>query len=431
MYPSLVFLFLSLVLIVGVVNLLRRGSTDDFLVAGRRSRTMGTGGSLAATIVGGTSTVGLAGLAYQRGLSGAWWLLVGVVWLSVLLVFVPRVKQHNVSTLPELIGIWYGPSVRKISSVLIVFSWMGIIGAQANAAGTLLAQVYGGVPWVWTVIFGVVFIVYTAAGGQVSVIRTDLIQLMIIIVSVAAACAVGLARSGGLAGMAEALDPSFLAFVPAPTLSAPTPSAPSFALGDLLLLLVVVGTTYLIGPDVLSRLFCSSSVRSARRAVAVAIVVLIPLAFAICLCGMIARVQFPNGLPESAFPLLILKTLPPALGLLTVFRLLSAFLSSADTTLLTVSSICTVDILERRPVSVRTLRAVPLIAGAVSVVIGIASGGVIRTLLLSYSVFSGGLAVPIVAGLAGVPLSRPGQSVPFSSEVLPRLWARSSAVIPW
>jgi SSS family solute:Na+ symporter len=50
------------------------------------------------------------------------------------------------------------------------------------------------------------------------------------------------------------------------------------------------------------------------------------------------------------------------------------------------------------------LRGITVVAGTGAVLVGLYSGGIIPSLLLSYSVFSGGLFVPILAGLVGRPL---------------------------
>jgi SSS family solute:Na+ symporter len=71
-------LFLSALIVLGVTNLLAARSVDEFLVAGRKTGGAAVAGSLAATVIGGSSTLGLAGLAFARGLTGSWWLLVGV-----------------------------------------------------------------------------------------------------------------------------------------------------------------------------------------------------------------------------------------------------------------------------------------------------------------------------------------------------------------
>jgi SSS family solute:Na+ symporter len=382
-------LFTLIIAAIGLINLRRLRSAEEFLVAGRRAGGLSVGGSLAATILGGSSTLGLAGLAFAQGLTGSWWLLVGALGLLILLVFIPVLKALPTYTLPELIGAWYGPGVRRIASLLIVAAWLGIVGAQAGAAGRILSTFFGGGSRVWTLACGLVFILYTAAGGQLSVIRTDLVQILLVIVGLAVCAALGLPAVGGLESLRAALPPGHLSF----------PLSPGLRPGQLALLVLVVGSTYLIGPDMLSRVFCSRSVAAARRGVVCTILIIIPMAFVIALIGLEARAAFPSAASEAAFPLMIKNILPPALAALTITALIAAFLSSADTTLLTMSAIIAVDLMGRKEPSLGLLRLITCACGAAALATGILSGGIIPALLLGYTVFSGGLFIPILAGL--------------------------------
>ena len=93
---------------VGLVSRRRVKATDDFFVAGRKGSTLFITGSLLATIIGGSATVGMAGLGFSRGLTGAWWLLVGSIGLVVLgFLFAKKVRQYALYTLPELVKEQY------------------------------------------------------------------------------------------------------------------------------------------------------------------------------------------------------------------------------------------------------------------------------------------------------------------------------------
>lgn len=396
-FTIFIVIFFLGVIAIGTVNTFRVRTPDSFFVADRNSGSLSTGGSLTATIIGGSSTLGLAGLAFSKGITGAWWLLVGAIGLFCLLFFVKRIKEHKVYTLPELLGKWYGETVRKAASILIAFAWLGIVGAQVSAAGRLISTFFPGNVSIWILISGSVFILYTLAGGQISVIKTDLAQAVLIVIGILTASLLGLSRVGWLNGLHEKLNLSYFYF----------PVTTNFTLKDLTVLILVVGTTYLIGPDMISRIFCSRTVKTSKRGIAVSILIIVPMAFIIAFIGIEAKALFPGTSGEAAFPLIIREVLPPVLGALTITALLSAFLSSADTTLLTLSAIVSIDIFGIRKRKILIYRLTVLISGIFALVIGIFSGGIISSLLLGYSVFSGGLAVPIIAALAGKPLSKP------------------------
>jgi SSS family solute:Na+ symporter len=389
--------YLLCILGLGLHGAIRVRSAADFWIAGGRVSSLAAGGSLAATILGGSSTLGLAGLAFSRGLTGSWWLLVGPVGLGALLFFTGRLKRSSVYTLPELIGRWYGPAMGRLAGLLVAAAWLGIVGAQAAAAGRILATFFGGRLPLWTLGAGAVIVAYTASGGQVSVIRTDLVQALLIAAGLCCAAVFGLKLCGGLPGLAAALPPRFFSF----------PLSPDFSDLDLLLLLLVVGSTYLAGPDMLSRVFSSRDERSARGGILLAIALIIPVALLVCLSGMAARVLFSDIAPEAALPALASRALPPWVGGATMIALLSAFLSSADTTLLTMSAILNVDFLNKRdPPSLLGPRLSVLGCGAAALMVALLSGGIIPSLLLGYSVFSGGLFVPVLAALLGRPMRR-------------------------
>lgn len=407
-FPAMLAAYLALIAALALHGLRSVRTPAQFLVAGRRSSGLLVGGSLAATILGGSNTVGLAAQAYRLGLAGSWWLLVGALGLAGLLFFIRPLRTHPVYTLPQLIGLWYGPLMRRVAAGFIAAAWLGVVGAQAGAAGTVLAAFLGGSVRLWTLGVGAVFILYTAAGGQVSVMHTDLAQLVLVLAGIGACAFIGLQRAGGFAGLSDALRGPLggeaLAF----------PVSGLFGPVDLGLLLLVVGSTYLIGPDMLSRVFCSRSDRAARRGILLSIGVIVPFALIVALAGMVSRALLPAAGPEASLARLALTVLPDALAALCLLALLSAFLSSADTTLLTLAAVLSLDLprpssptsaaIEGASPRMAALRLTVLGAGAAAVAIGVFSGGVIPSLLLGYSVFSGGLFVPILAGLSGKPL---------------------------
>jgi Na+/proline symporter len=87
-------------------------------------------------------------------------------------------------------------------------------------------------------ISGVVFILYTTLGGQHSVIKTDVIQFLIIVAGVLVCLIGGISFAGGVQGI--------LADAPAGHWSFPL--SPSFGATALLGFLFFVGLPYLVGP---------------------------------------------------------------------------------------------------------------------------------------------------------------------------------------
>jgi SSS family solute:Na+ symporter len=172
----------------------------------------------------------------------------------------------------------------------------------------------------------------------------------------------------------------------------------------LLSLLILIGATYVVGPDMYSRLFCAKGEKTAQQSAILSAFLFIPLAFAITFIGMAARVLYPDISAEGAFPQVITSMLSPVLSGLILAALVAALMSSADTCLLSQSVILTEDIIkqvhpaldERKTVLLTRLSLIGL--GMVALGLALALKGVISSLLFAYTIFTCGLVVPVVAG---------------------------------
>ena len=382
-------------IIIGVVSRKKARGIDDFFVAGRKGGVLLITGSLLATIVGGSATVGMAGLGFSRGLTGAWWLLVGSIGLVVLgFFFAKKVRGFGLYTLPELVARQYDGRVGLAASVLIIIAWVGIIAAQIIASGTILGVLGVGTPLMWMVVFTIIFVTYSVLGGQQAVIRTDTVQMGIILAGVFGALALVLSRLGGFSGLVSSLPAGDFAF----------PVSSQFSGRELITLLLLVGLTYVVGPDMYSRLFCARDSNTARKSAFWAALILVPVAFGITLIGMGASALFPGISPEQALPVIITGVLPPFMGGVVLAALLGALMSSADTCLLSASTIMTVDVVGRfkkflSPAGTMSYsRWAMVIIGVAALLLALVMKGVINTLLFAYTVYTAGIIPPVIIG---------------------------------
>ena len=391
----IVSVYFTVLLGVGWWSRGRVQSRDGFFVAGRKGTTLLVTGSLLATVAGGAATVGVAGLGFDQGLTGAWWLLVGCIGLSVLgFFFSARVRRLALYSLPELVGRQYGERVALASAVLIVVAWTGVVAGQIVAAGKVLAILGMGTASSWMIIFTIILIAYAVLGGQLSILLTDVFQAVLLFIGISIAAVMVLTQVGGINELRLSLPVESFSF----------PLNSQFVWKNLLTLLVLVGTTYVVGPDMYTRLFCSRNERTARNSALLSASLLLPLAFGIVLIGMGASVLYPWIPAEQAFPQVIKEMSSPILSGLIIAALLAALMSSADTCLLSQSIILTEDILKRiRPAiddgkTVLLARINLVVLGFLALGLALDLKGVITSLLFAYTVFSSGLAVPVIAG---------------------------------
>ncbi|MGL6120773.1 MAG: sodium:solute symporter family protein, partial [Fusobacteriaceae bacterium] len=233
-------------------------------------------------------------------------------------------------------------------------------------------------------ISGVVFIIYTILGGQLSIIKTDCIQLIFILLGVI---------------LCYLFLPSFnLNYVPPAFLNE------KFNGLDLIVLILTYSSTFLVGPDIYSRIFCSKSITVAKKSIIISILILIILAFILTRIGIYSAGVYPNlALGQSPLLYVAANTLPKGISLILYFGLLSALISSADTCLLTSASVFTQIFTEnlKKDKSIKLTRIFIAIFGIFSILVALKLKFILSSLLLALSVYSGAVIIPSLAGILG------------------------------
>ena len=369
-------------------------SAESYWVAERRYPAARITLSLVATIFGASSTMGIIGLGYSRGLTGAWWSLVGgIALIPFALMLAARVRSLEVYTLPDILKNAYGERVAVPAGLMIAVAWCGVISAQLIAAGRLLEGLFSLNSQVALLTVAMVFILYTYWGGQLSVIRTDFWQFLLFMGGFFVALLFLVTSLGSLSALWENVPAGHLSF----------PVSSSFGWYEVLVFYpLIVGLPYLVGPDIYSRVLCAQDDRVARISAFQAALIVIPLSFLLALFGLAVRAHFPGIPAEAALPHTLKALIPMGLKGLIAAGFLSAIMSSADTCLISASTIMTLNVIRPfRNVSqeshLKTTRVTVLIVGFIAWLIASQQKGIISSLLLGYTVFVGGVVVPTLA----------------------------------
>ncbi len=340
----------------------------------------GVASSLLATILGASAVIGVCGLAMTHGWTALIWLGAGVFGLLALSFLIDRVDLKSALSLPQVLDKQGGRSMRLISAWVILPAWIGIIAAQFAAFGRLTEALQPGSFYIMTAVMALAVIGYVGFAGQQGVIRTDRVQIgMILLLLLALAFT--------------------LLWSPPQPLFQPSLQKPLQPLSPVRLLDIglAVAFPFLIGPDIFSRML---TLRSARQRGQSLRYTALGLAISACLIvgiGVAAREWISAEEAEQ-----VLIHLPELLwgswgGIVAALALAAVILSSADTCLLSAATILTVDVFGKE--SLRTTRIGVVSLGIASLFIAWWLGGVIKTLLLAYTIYTSGLAVPAIAAL--------------------------------
>ena len=136
-------------------------------------------------------------------------------------------------TLPDVLRHLAGPAAEKWAGAIIALSWAAVTAAQFTALRALLHSISGGMTAeVLYVLLAAGIVLHTALGGQRGILRADFLHTILLLGGFSAAalwCV--MERSADIAAL--------------PVM----PFTETFGLGDWVKMMLLVGITYLIGPD--------------------------------------------------------------------------------------------------------------------------------------------------------------------------------------
>ncbi|MBT6490703.1 MAG: hypothetical protein HOK97_13120, partial [Deltaproteobacteria bacterium] len=152
-------------------------TTKDFFFGGQKFAWWLVAFSLVATTIGSYSFVKYSKVAYQYGLSSSQTYLNDWFWLPWFIFgWLPIVYFSRVVSIPEYFERRFNRTVRGWATILILVYLIGYVGVNLFTMGKALQMLLGW-PIFWSaVLVASISAVYVTAGGQTSVIMTDLFQ---------------------------------------------------------------------------------------------------------------------------------------------------------------------------------------------------------------------------------------------------------------
>lgn len=375
-------LFMAILLAVGVCTGRCKTDYSTFVIAGHRQSWPFILLSLMATMIGGSATFGVVSTGYQMGFPAIWWLGVGSIGLIAQGLFISgKIRDLEVNTLAEAGTLLAGRGAGFLISAIVALSWIGVIAGQFAALAQIFSFLTGQTNTILLIsLSAAIVVIFTTVGGQLSVMRTDNIFFGFLFFGITAAFC-------------------FLLFGASPTgtteqlLSGIHWFQEDFTLMDGIYLLFVVGGTYFIGPDVLSRSMTAKDTASARKASLSAAVLLFVFNILIVTIALWCKICIADL--EGFHPLIYLMKfqLPAVISLMLALGLTSALLSSASTCLITAAATIQNDLIRRQ--SVKGTRLWILFIGLFAAAIAIRNNDIIVILTSAYSIYAPGIVFPL------------------------------------
>ncbi len=328
----LVFLIIGLyfvgLLTIGVLSSKKNKSAKDFCVAGRSLNKWTAANTMAATAIGSGTTIGVCSMAYSAGISASWILIgysLGFVLIAVLIG--KRIYNLDVLTLTDVIGSHYNGTVRNLTTLLVLISYVGVACAQFVALGNIMMVLLGIHYSTAVLICGVVVILYTTLGGLNALSQTDSYQLIINLIGVMVIIPIiGFSKTGGFSDIVASVDASF------------------FSMGSYGLVTTLGFFSWIIPQAFLSqelwvRIFaCKNEKLAVQSTMIASVAIYLPYAISVVSCGLIAAAVLGPDVQGDALPALISALGNPVIEGILLAGLIAAVMSCADSVLLVAST---------------------------------------------------------------------------------------------
>jgi len=375
-------------------------SSGDFFVAGRSLSPGLLFATLVAANVGAGSTVGAAGLGYSNGISAWWWVgSAGVGSLIMAFTVGPKIwkiaSDHGLKTAGDFLEWRFSRNLRGAVSSLLWVGTISILSGQLIALAWVLNVVAGLDKTTGVIIGGVVATIYFSAGGLLSSVWINFMQLGVMIVGFFAALPFAMSKVGGFASLqAATADPAGLWNF--------------FSNGTSgIHYLALLAPAFIISPGLIQKVYGARDAGTVRKAVAWNAGALFIFAFVPPLIGLLARALHPNlASPELAMPTIFMEDLPVWFGALGLAAVVSAEISTADAVLFMLSTSLSQDLYKgfvNRDASdaqvLRVARAAAIGGGILGILVALVASTVIGALGIFYSLLSVSLFVPVILGL--------------------------------
>lgn len=418
-------LIYALVLIaIGFMVKRRVKGAADFFVAGRRLGPALLFTTLIAPNIGAGSTVGVAGMGYQFGLSAWWWIGSAALGSAILALFVgPAIwrvaKKHNLYTLGDYLELRYNRNFRGLICLLLAIGTLAIFAGQLMGIAWILETVAGTSKEVGVIIGAIVVVLYFGVGGLLSTVFVNIVEIVVKFFGFLLAVPFALSSVGGWEGLQAAVAKNMAHAAGVANYFRYDGMGIATILGFMLMLV----PSFFISPGLIGKVYGGRNETAVKVGTALNALVLLLFAIVPVVLGMCAYAAFPDlAQRELALPTVMKEFLPFWASAVALAAIFSAEVSAADAVLYMIAGSITKDLYKTfiQPnisdtALLRMSRIVTIIAGVIGVGLALLLPNIITALSIFYSLMSVCLTAPLLFGLFS---PRPSSAAAFTCAVV-------------
>jgi len=382
-------------------------SMSDYWVWGRSVKSVLGGLTWVATGLSAGAFMGHAGMGFRWGWGYIMALMGGFMFgnLSVWTWFGDKLRsvtrRLNVMTIPEIIEKRYDSKLARVIAALIVFfTTIPMMSGQFKGVAIVFESMLG-IPYFWGVILGSISaIIYTAVGGVIAGVVTDVIQAILMWITSLVLVGFGMyvVGWGNLNAKVAEMGGRYVDPVS------------GFSLTFVISVLIMGGFSAICPPHHTHRLYTMASRKNIIRGGIIALITVAFWDFMGPYTGLVAKGLMSNlPDPDMAAPALIFSFVGIEFGTIICTGLLAAAMSTVDGLILMAAAAVAADVTKavKPTISERTEMQLATMASVLVGILGVIfafwtgplGGMIAMMMILAFSYYGACFTVPIVGGL--------------------------------
>ena len=318
-----------------LMNKRAKSSTKSFYTANQGMSVIVVAALLFSEIIAGSGTIGNAANAFTGGISNGVWANWGMSLGCILVIFTVTKfyramnEKLGVVTIPEAYAALFDNRVRILMMFIVALVYIIFYSSQAVAASTILGPLLGLDETLTAWLISLFFIIVAIVGGMHGAAWMSVLHAVVMCLGVTVVAFAAVRQVGGVSFLVEN-----------------TPEGTFDIIGDspMNTLANALGTaiSFLASANVTNVIFGARDVRTAKKGLVVAGLVVIPFALMPALTGIAASVCIPDIAPNGALFQMATSMGDLYSGILSM-AIIAAIWSTAPTLLLVVAGTATKD----------------------------------------------------------------------------------------
>jgi len=434
------YIILAYLLVLTALNFIRAKkvkSQDDFMVAGRKIKTNVMVFTLICTWIGSGTFIAGAEFAAKAGFSALW--MAAGAWVGIIVIYflAGKIRSFGQYTIGDILEERYGPSARIFGTIALIIAFTVIVSYQFVAGGFILNVASdGAIPESTGIIIAAAFVIlFTALGGMVAIVYTDLPNGIIIVLACILATPFVYKAVGGVKAAKEALDPGYFAVVNEQFGAHPTLKVGSYFLATMFLLMGV--------QSMYQKFFSAESPKEAKKAAFLWTIGTVFVETVVVIIAVLAysklQGQIDLSIPKEGGKIVLLAArhlVPGPVGVLLLAAACAVVISTGMNYLLSPSTNIMRDVYQRfinpdakQSTMVALQKVFVVILGVIAFLLAMKMQSVLDMAMFAYTIYGVSITPALLAALAWKRVTKAGGLASIISGTVACLFLRIMAEV--